>query len=271
MDLFTDKLLIISFFLMTVTVIETLAYATRISGARVRLISTAVSLFSTMVIFSRMSVMFQQPLMGKLIVEAPNRDPLSFLQDQYRILIAVTTLGVLVGIIMFPTFISIFSRGIIELSEEKGSVLAVVRKWANLRGGRKVLAYIRLPRFADLRGITLQTIPKRLFVLNIVISAVYTTGVMSALYASLIVPEDYRQAAVLSSGIINGIATILLTLFIDPKVSVLADRVAKKESSYIYLKSYSVTMIGSKLAGTVAAQLVFLPAALYVAWFVMWI
>jgi hypothetical protein len=65
----------------------------------------------------------------------------------------------------------------------------------------------------------------------------------------MLVPEDYAQAALMSSGIINGIATILLTLFIDPKASVLADRVMKKQTDYIYLKSYSLTMISSKFWG----------------------
>ncbi len=92
-----------------------------------------------------------------------------------------------------------------------------------------------------------------------------------SLYASMLVPKDYAQATLMSSGIINGIATILLTLFIDPKASVLADRVMKNQSDYIYLKSYSLTMISSKLMGTIVAQLLFIPVAYYVAWFAKWI
>lgn len=92
-------------------------------------------------------------------------------------------------------------------------------------------------------------------------------GVLSSLYASILVKPELSQAAVMSSGIINGIATILLTLFVDPKVSVLADKVVKEQNGYIFLKSYSLTMVGSKLLGTVFAQLLFIPAAYYVAWF----
>ncbi|WHX39764.1 lipid II flippase Amj family protein [Mesobacillus sp. AQ2] len=73
----------------------------------------------------------------------------------------------------------------------------------------------------------------------------FTTGVLSSIYASMLVPSDYAQAALMSSGIINGIA--------------------------IYLKSYSLTMVSSKLVGTIAAQLIFIPAAYYVAWFAEWI
>ncbi|MBM7583644.1 hypothetical protein JOC86_000181 [Bacillus pakistanensis] len=81
MNLFTSNLIFIAILLLIVTMIETLAYSTRISGARVKLIATAVSLFSTLVILSRFSTMFQQPLTGKLIVEAPETNQLAFLED----------------------------------------------------------------------------------------------------------------------------------------------------------------------------------------------
>ncbi len=271
MELITGKVIIISLFLLVVTVIETLAYSTRISGARVKLIATALSLFSTMVIVARFSTMFQQPLTAKLIAQAPVVNRLTFIEEQYRILIAVTSIGVLIGILLFPTFINIFSRAIVQLSNERGSVVSLVRKNFNLDGAKKIVKCIRLPRISYLKGIPLSAIPKRLFVINVVISAVFTVGVLSSIYASMIVPKGYSQAALMSSGIVNGIATILLTLFIDPKASVLADRVVKKESSYLYLKSYSMTMLSSKFVGTLLAQVIFIPAAYYIAWFAKWI
>ncbi len=89
MELITGKVIIISIFLLVVTMIETLAYSTRISGSRVKLIATALSLFSTLVIVSRFSTMIQQPLTAKLIAEAPDSQKLIFIEDQYRILLAL--------------------------------------------------------------------------------------------------------------------------------------------------------------------------------------
>lgn len=270
MELITEKVIIIALFLLVITMVETLAYSTRISGARVKLIATAISLFSTLVIISRFSTMIQQPLTAKLISEAPDKNTLVFIEEQYRLLIGVTSLGVLLGILLFPTFIHIFSRAIIQLANERGSIIALFLKQWNRKGIKKVLGCFKLPKMTYLTGITFKTIPKRLFIINVIISAVFTTGVLSSIYASLLVPE-YSEAALMSSGIINGIATILLTLFIDPKASVLADRVMKKQTDYIYLKSYSLTMISSKFVGTIVAQLLFIPAAYYVAWFASWI
>ena len=92
----------INIIIFVITMIETLAYSTRISGARVKLIATALSLFSTLVIVSRFSTMIQQPLTAKLIAEAPDGNKLTYIEEQYRILIGVTTIGVLVGILLFP-------------------------------------------------------------------------------------------------------------------------------------------------------------------------
>ncbi len=78
-------------------------------------------------------------------------------------------------------------------------------------------------------------IPKRLFVINMVITSIYTIGVLSALYAGLLAPE-HSTTAVMASGLINGVATILLAVFVDPKVSVLADDVAKGKRSLRLLK-----------------------------------
>lgn len=270
MGLISGKLIVISIFLLIVTMIETLAYSTRISGARVKLIATALSLFGTLIIVSRFSTMIHQPLTAKLIAEAPNTNKLLFIEEQYRILIGITSIGVVFGILLFPTFINLFSRAIVQLSKERGSIVSVFFNQFNAKGIKKVCNCFALPRFSYLKGITLKTIPKRLFVINVIISAIFTVGVISSIYASLLVPK-YGQAALMSSGIINGIATILLSLFIDPKASVLADRVVKEPSVYIYLKSYSLTMVSSKLVGTVVAQLLFIPAAYYVAWFAKWI
>jgi ABC-type uncharacterized transport system permease subunit len=148
LDLISTKLIIVSLFLIIVTMIETLAYSTRISGARVSLIATALSLFSTMVIISRFSTMFQQPLTAKLIAEAPGVHKLIFIQDQYRILIGITSLGVCLGIFLFPTFINIFSRAIIQLSKENGSILALFFKWTNGKGLKKIIHCFRLPRYS---------------------------------------------------------------------------------------------------------------------------
>ena len=75
----------------------------------------------------------------------------------------------------------------------------------------------------------------------------------------------------MASGLINGVATILLIVLIDPKISVMADRVLKGSGSYEQLKAASFMMVMSRLLGTLLAQALFIPGAYYIAWFTKFI
>ena len=270
LELFTEKLILISLFIFIIHSIETLAYAVRLSGARVRLLASALSLFNLMVMVSRLANMMQQPFTGSLIDNAPKVNTLEFVENQYRVIIGSSTLGTIIGILLLPTFIAIFSRAIIHLSEERGSIPSLVKKGLTFEYIKRGLKHIHFPKLSYLKDIRLKDIPIRLFVINMVITAIYTIGVLSALYAALLAPER-ASTAIMASGLINGIATILLIIFIDPKISILADDVINQKGSYLNLKGVSLMMITSRLLGTMLAQVFFIPGAEYIAWFTKFI
>ncbi|ERN53967.1 lipid II flippase Amj family protein [Alkalihalophilus marmarensis] len=270
MDIITDKVILIALFILIIHCIETLAYSVRISGARVRLIASGLALFNVMVIVSRLANMMQQPFTGSLIDTAPPEQALTLVESQYRVIIGASTVGTIVGILLLPTFIAIFSRSIIHLSRLNGSVPALVQQGLKWRMMKRGIRHIRLPRLTYLNGMKLRDFPIKLFLINMIVTSVYTIGVLSALYASLLAPER-ASTAIMASGLINGVATILLVIFIDPKISVLADQVVNKKGSYLSLKTISIMMITSRLLGTLLAQVLFIPGAYYVAWFTKFI
>lgn len=185
MDILTEKLIMIALFILIIHSIETLAYAVRLSGARVKLLASALSLFNVMVMFSRLANMMQQPFTGSLTDTAPKENTLAFVEQQFRILIGAASLGTLVGILLLPTFVAIFSRAIIHLSEERGSIPALFKKGFSLEYFKRGIKHIHLPSFSYLKGISWRDIPLKLFIVNVVITAIYTIGVLSALYAAL--------------------------------------------------------------------------------------
>lgn len=270
MDLLSDKLLMVALFILIIHSIETLAYAVRLSGARVKLLASALSLFNVMVMVSRLANMMQQPFTGSLIDTAPSNNSLNFVENQFRIIIGSASMGTLIGILLLPTFVAIFSRAIIHLAAERGSIPALLKKGLTYEYIRRGMKHFHMPSFSYLKGISVNEIPFKLFVINILITAIYTIGVLSSLYAALLVPE-LKTTAVMASGLINGIATILLIIFIDPKISILADDVLNKRGSYLDLKRASVMMMTSRVLGTLLAQILFIPGAHYVAWFAKFI
>ncbi|WP_026690213.1 lipid II flippase Amj family protein [Alteribacter aurantiacus] len=270
MEFITEKVILISFFILVIHCIETLAYAVRISGARVKMIATALSLFNLMVIVSRTANMMQQPFTGSLIDTAPQDQPMQVVEAQFRFLIGASSIGTIVGILLLPTFIAIFSRAIIHLGEAKGSIPILLKKALTPSYIKRILTKIRIPKILYLKGLTFQDFPLKLFLLNMVITAIYTIGVLSALYAALIAPER-ASTAIMASGLINGIATVLLIIFVDPKISILADRVINQKGSYLSLKAMSILMVSSRLLGTILAQILFIPGAHYIAWLTTYI
>ncbi|GKV70115.1 hypothetical protein NCCP2716_26130 [Sporosarcina sp. NCCP-2716] len=270
MDFLTQKLVYIALFIFIIHSIETLAYAVRLSGARVRLIASALSLFNIMVMVSRLANMMQQPFTGSLIDTAPNEHAQEFVATQFRFLIGASTVGTLFGMLLLPTFIALFSRAIIHLSEERGSIPSLAKRIFSLQYIRRGVTHFSLPKFSYLRDTKMKEIPIRLFVINMVITGIYTIGVLSALYAALLAPER-ASTAIMASGLINGMATILLVIFVDPKVSVVADDVVNGRGNYQTLKNISIMMVSSRLLGTLLAQVFFIPGAKYIAWFTQFI
>ncbi|MFD1779891.1 lipid II flippase Amj family protein [Fredinandcohnia salidurans] len=270
MEFFNEKLLFIALFIFIIHSIETLAYAVRLSGARVKMIASALSLFNIMVIVSRLANMMQQPFTGSLIDTAPKENALEFVEMQFRILIGASTVGTVFGIILLPTFIALFSRAIIHLSEERGSVPTLMKRIFSFHYIKRGITHFSLPKFSYLQDMKVKDIPINLFFVNMIITAIYTIGVLSALYAALLAPER-ASTAIMASGLINGIATILLVIFVDPKLSVIADDVVNQRGSYNKLKNMSLMMVTSRLFGTILAQFFFIWGAKYIAWFTKFI
>lgn len=249
--------------------IDTVAYATRLSGARVGFLASAFSLFNILVIFSRMSNMIQQPLTGSLIDiagKADHMDAITVVEQQYRFIILSGTIGTLVGILLFPSFIALFSRALFHLSAANGSIIKLLLKFINVQKVSRASKYLTFPNFSYLKDIKIKYISPILFISNMFITAIYTIGVLASLYAALLIPEN-ASTAIMASGLINGVATILIFLFVDPKIAILADAVSNQKGEYIRLKTVTITMVTSRFFGTILAQFLFIPAAYYVAWF----
>jgi len=64
--------------------------------------------------------------------------------------------------------------------------------------------------------------------------------------------------------VINGVATIMLFAFVDPHLSLLTDDVVRGHYSEAAYRQSVVWLVVSRLAGTVLAQFLLVPAALII-------
>ncbi|WP_449620771.1 lipid II flippase Amj family protein [Robertmurraya sp. Marseille-Q9965] len=249
---------------LVIHLVDTLAYSVRLNSVKSGKFALSMSLFNIFVLISRTANMFQAPLIGGLIglSVAKGVDP----QNDIRWVILSSTIGTLLGIVLIPTFLKVFSKAVDRL-EVKGSVPSIVVEALSISNIKRIVKNTTKPRKMMFRSLRYREIPKRLLLLNTMITAIYTIGVLSAYYAAFFIDEEYRLAASASSGMINGVATILLTLLVDPQSAIITDQALRNKRPYGDVKALVILLIGTKLLGTLIGQLLIYPAAIIIARF----
>jgi hypothetical protein len=261
MDLQLAVLCVLTF---VIHLIGALAYAARIAGVRTRRIAVSFALFNVLILISRASNSFQGPFLGKRIELSLAHDAGGHLLEDFRWLLFSATLAAVVGALAVPTFQRIFSRAVQHFQVHRSLPKLLLHGFA--KGG---LAYLRdavtMPAASHLTGLRRDVaVPLRVILLNVGAQALLTVGVFAALYAGYLDPR-FRVTAVSLSSVINGVATILLFVFIDPHLSVMTDDVMDGRTSEASFRRAVVWLSASRVAGTVLAQLMLVPAAAAIA------
>lgn len=259
-----DSVLIFLIFLtFIIHLVGTLAYSVRISGTRSGTIAVSLALFNIMILGSRTANSFQGPLLAKRVEQNLVEGILQGPVMDFRILLITASAATLFGLIVMPTFQRIFTKAV-EKFRDYRSVTRLILKSVTPAG----LAYIRnsiaIPSKENLNFYKNHDhIPYRYILLNTVAIAVWSTGVFSALYAGYLDPHVRVTSSQLSS-IINGAATIILLVFIDPYFSILTDDAVNKKVSQPYFRRSIIWLSVSRFAGTLLAQIILIPAAMLI-------
>lgn len=255
------QLAIICLFTLAIHLIGTLAFAVRIAAVRTRKVALAFALFNILALISRTCNSFQVPFLAKrLEVGLLHRAAVGVLSD-FRWIILGATLGSVLGAVLIPTFQRLFTQGVYRFQEHRSMVRLLFHGFSlgNLTEG--VRASVKLPGFRqvrELRGVRRSDL--KMFLMNVVAVALLTVGVLSALYAGYLEPA-YRVTASSLSAVVNGLATLLMFIVIDPHLSVLTDDVMEGSVSESDFRRTIVGLVGARIVGTCLAQVIFLPAA----------
>jgi hypothetical protein len=251
-----EKVLIISLLTFIIHAVETLSYGVRLAGVRTGKLAVALSLTGMIVLISRTSNLAQAPMMGKMVDYALLHPEFS-LEAQLHIFIAAASLGTLMAILLIPTAIRISAR-LIDHLEEAGSLPKLFRESVSIRKLKYARRHIKLPSLEMLSRLRIGGVPKRLLILNALVTGIYTVGVLAALYASFLLPE-FSVTASQSSGLINGMATILMTILVDPRVALLTDRAMNGRENLAQINKMYGLLMFSRFLGTILAQFLLVP------------
>jgi hypothetical protein len=260
-----DKVMLVVIFTFIIHLSETLTYALRSAGIRLGKLGVALSLSGIILLISRTANMVQGPLSGK-IIDFAKKNPDFNLVDQMRIIIGAASVGTFIALLLFPSAV-ILSKRVISHFEVAGSIPQMVRTSVSIQKLHNVRYHLRFPKLSMLSRLRIGGIPKRLVVLNSLVTAIYTIGVLAALLASTLTKEHAISASQ-ASGLINGVATILLTILIDPQIGLITDKVLRGEKDINALNKIFGLLMVSRLLGTLLAQVLLVPAAYWIKWLV---
>lgn len=254
-----------------INLIGALAYAARIAGVRTRRIAMSFALFNVLVLVSRTANGFLGPFLAKRIENRLAHGGGHSLEFDFRLVLASASVAVFVGILLVPTGQRLFARAIGHFQRNRSTGKLILRA-ATPAGLKTIREETALPsprgQFDALRkplGVSWSVL-----VANMLAQALLTVGVVASLYAGYLEPE-FRVTASQLSAVINGFATILLFAMIDPQLSVMTDDVVEGRIDEALFRRTIVWISFSRLAGTLLAQAVFVPAAAVIAWIAVYV
>ena len=258
------QLFLICFLTFVIHLIGTLAYSVRIAGVRTKRIAVSLALFSILMLVSRTSNSFLGPFLAKRVETNLGAHASGALLGDFRWLLASASLATIAGAVLIPTFQRVFCRAVLHFQVHRSIPKLILH--AVFKGG---LSYVRtaarVPAAATMTVMRSgHGVSGRITLLNVGATALWTVGVFAALYAGALDPSVRVTSSTLSS-IVNGGATIMMAVFIDPHMSGMTDDVVEGKVTEGQFRKAIVWLVGSRLAGTVAAQALLVPAAVLIA------
>lgn len=258
------QILLVIILTFLINLITTLSYSVRIVGIRTGRIAISFALFNILVLISRTANGFQAPLLASSI-EKNIKSGLDSNMWDFRLIIFSCTIATIVGGLLIPTFQRLLSIAVTKFSVYK-SVPKVIF-YGFTKGG---IIYLKeslvFPNTKNVTEIDLKdNFPWKVFMMNVAAVAIITVGVISSLYAGYLNPELRTTSSTLSS-VINGFATILMFVFIDPFLSIMTDDVVLGKCKESLFRKYIVYMVLARIVGTLVAQLIFVPSARIIAY-----
>lgn len=253
-----------------INLIGALAYAARIAGVRAGRIALSFALFNVLLLVSRTSNGFLGPFLAKRIETGLANGSGDALLFDPRLVLFSAAAAVALGIVLVPTGQRLFAAAITFFQVNRSTTKLLLRS-VTPAGLNTIRDSVALPSAETLRSLKgARGVSWPVLIANAAAQGLLAVGVLASLYAGYLVPE-FRLTASQMTAIVNGFATILLFALIDPQISALTDDVVEGSVSDAMFRRAMIWVSLSRLAGTLLAQVLPVPAAVVIAWAVGWL
>lgn len=249
-----------------VTLLASTTVASRVSAVTTRRVATALAVYNLFFLVTRLATQIYSPFVASLADQVRRaHQPVESLLPAFRWIVGGASMGAALAFLLLPTFVEIYSTAIRAL-DRCGSIPRLFVALLHPRAWLAVVRCVRPPSIFGVRLGDMRQIPRAFIYGNLFVISVYTIGVMAAIYAGACLnagPPEERElarAATLLSSVVNGLATIMLSVIVDPTSALITDQCVKGERPERHIYIMAVFLLASMAVGTVLSQLLFLPA-----------
>lgn len=251
----STQIIIVLILNFIISLIGTLAYSVRLVGVRTGKIAVSFALFNVLMLISRTAVTFQVPILTKFVENSTGE---SNILEVFNYIIIVSGVAAIVGTSLIPTFQRLLYKGVLAFTVNRSISKLLIHSFSK-SGIRHMRDCVAVPVKENITNLNYKKLPIKLIVFNLLTVALITVGALAPIYAGSVEP-DLRATCITLSSVINGIATILMTVFIDPSLSIMTDDVIEGIISEDDFRACVIGMVGSKIVGTFAAIFLLIPA-----------
>jgi hypothetical protein len=205
---------------------------------------------------SRVAVTFQVPILTKYVERTPGVVDLLTI---FNVIIIISGFATVFGALLIPTFQRILYKGVKSFAIDRSLSKLILHSFSK-SGIRYMKECVSVPSKENVRQLTRKRLPMKIIVYNLATVALITVGSLAPIYAGVLEP-DLRATCITLSSIVNGIATLLMTVFIDPQLSIMTDDVIDGKCTEEEFRLCVVGLVGSKTVGTFVSLLLLLPTS----------
>lgn len=246
-----------------VVLLASTSVVSRVSAVLTGDVATALAVYNLFFLVTRLAQQVYAPVLGAVRdhVVFMKTIPVEALVPMFRWILLGGTGGAVLGWLLMPTFVEVYNRIVRGLHRLDGSVPRLAwealhpRRWPALAG------CLRAPGLMGVRLADVRALPQGFLWGNVLVFGIHTVGVMAAIYAGAELDQELARTATLLSSIVNGVATITMTVVVDPMAALITDRCVRGDQPGRDIYAMAVALIAGMVAGTLLAQALFEPAA----------
>ncbi len=242
-------------------------HASRVAAVTTKRVATSIAVYNMFFLVSRLSGQILGPLVGGLIDFLTSEGNLTKILWTFRYILGASTVGMFLGLLLFPTFVNLY-KTLIEYLDESDTMTLFFLRLLRPESWKELLSCMQLPSLLSSNWADFKALPKGFIVANVFVTAIQLSSVFAAVYASSTMAEELARTTILLSSVINGFATITNTILVDPSIAYLTDDAVSEKIPISRVTTAAVALLVTMILGSLLAQVIFVWEASWINWVV---